>query len=488
MRGMGMQKVSWGWPATALSSACALGAVALYVLVRPEATDLAGTAAAASLIVHVVVLVAAAFIYLHWRLSGNALAGWLTLTLIILSVPQLALSSVLIADPAAADRGPWWPLLTKVMVAGALFVLVLLAGRLDALPASGLPVDPLAAGLASGIGFGALGLALVRWAPELVVPSPVLTALTLVPVLLALGIVMISMRGAELTRGARSRLVLGVALVTLGEAVTHSAHSTAPGRAVNIVASSLGAVLLCHAALEMVRASIRGHRREVASVYARLIAVESSERRNRAQLHEVASTVAGITSVSRLINEPTIVLPRQRRSVLEHALDAELGRLERLMRGDSERRREFAVDDVLRQLVVAQHAQGRTVGWEPTGHTACGSPDDLAEAVHVLLENAARHGGSRGVAIDVGERDGILEIRVSDGGPGIAPDVRGHVFEWGTSGPGSHGQGIGLTIARDLVEQQGGYLLLDDSPRPGTTFVVGVMVGERNDAAGHRAG
>ena len=53
---------------------------------------------------------------------------------------------------------------------------------------------------------------------------------------------------------------------------------------------------------------------------------------------------------------------------------------------------EFCVDDVLRQLVVAQQAQGRAVSWEPSGVTVVGRADDLAEAVHVLLDNAAKHG------------------------------------------------------------------------------------------------
>jgi signal transduction histidine kinase len=484
---MSMHKVMWGWPATALFLACVLSTGLLFMLVPPEATDLAGTAAAVGLAAHILVLVASAFIYLHWRFSGSALAGWLTLTLISLSVPQLALASVMIADPAAADRGPWWPLLTKAVVAAVLLLLVLRAGRFAALPA--LRLEPLAAGLATGLAFSAVGLALVRWAPAVAVPSPLLTVLSLIPVVLALSIAVFSIKGSGLSPWCRLRLGLGVVLIALGEGASHSvALSPTAGRSVTVMASSAGALLLCHAALEMVRTSIRHHRKELARLYARLIAVETSERDNRARLHEVASTVAGISSVSRLIHEPSVAIPRQRRSLLEHTMDAELSRLERLMSGQSDRSHAFAVDDVLRQLVVAQQALGRNVSWEPTGHTAFGSPDDVTEAIHVVLDNAARHGADAGASIEVDQRDGVLEIRVSDSGPGIAPDVRGHLFDWGTSGPHSPGQGIGLTIARELVERQGGYLLLDDSPQPGTTFVVGVRAGERHDTAGHRAG
>ena len=133
-------------------------------------------------------LVAAVFTYLQWRLLGNSLAGWLTLALVMLSTPHLALAAALIADPAVADRGPWWPLVTKVLVAAALLVLVLLAGRVEAVSAAPLPVDPMAAGLTTGICFGALGLALVRWAPDVMVPSALITGLNVVPLLLALAI------------------------------------------------------------------------------------------------------------------------------------------------------------------------------------------------------------------------------------------------------------------------------------------------------------
>ena len=382
MRGMGMQKLSWGWPAVAFGSACAIGAATLFPLVWPDSADLAGTAAATSLavhvVVHVVVLVAAVFTYLHWRLSGNPLAGWLTLTVVMLSTPHLAVTAVLVADPAVADRGPWWPLVTKVLVAAALFVLVLLAGRFEAPSAAQLPVDPMAAGLTTGICFSALGLALVRWAPDLVVPSALTTGLNLVPLLLALAIARLAVRGAQLSPWGRRRVLLGVVLVTLGQVAQHSSLPPSVGTAVNVVASVAGATLLGHFALAMIRASIRLHRREVANLYARLRASESTARDSRARLHEVASTVAGITSVSRLIHEPTVVIPLQRRSLLADTMDAELSRLGRLTMDESEAVGEFALDDVLRRLVVAQQAQGRSVSWEPSGITrrgAGGRPD-----------------------------------------------------------------------------------------------------------------
>lgn len=169
-------------------------------------------------------------------------------------------------------------------------------------------------------------------------------------------------------------------------------------------------------------------------------------------------------------------------------MDAELSRLGRLTMDEAGATTEFALDDVLSRLVVAQQAQGRSVSWEPSGITVVGQKDDLTEVLHILLDNAAKHGCSSGTTVDVRHCDDTVEVLVSDNGPGISPELRAHVFEWGTRGYGSRGHGIGLSIARDLVQQQGGSLVLDNSPQTGATFIVGVLAGETRDASSHRAG
>jgi signal transduction histidine kinase len=112
--------------------------------------------------------------------------------------------------------------------------------------------------------------------------------------------------------------------------------------------------------------------------------------------------------------------------------------------------------------VLSHLARGRVVVWEPTGLRALGRADDIAEIVNVLLENAAVHGGPDAVSVRVGrdlEGHGIT-ITVADQGPGIAPEVRERVFDWGVSRPGSPGQGIGLHVAADIARELGGRLEL----------------------------
>ena len=62
----------------------------------------------------------------------------------------------------------------------------------------------------------------------------------------------------------------------------------------------------------------------------------------------------------------------------------------------------------------------------------------------------------------------------ADEGPGIPDEERTHVFEGFHRGPAqqAHGAGLGLAIARQIVESHEGRLVLADRNGPGSTFVV----------------
>ncbi|MCA1842017.1 MAG: HAMP domain-containing histidine kinase, partial [Actinobacteria bacterium] len=97
-----------------------------------------------------------------------------------------------------------------------------------------------------------------------------------------------------------------------------------------------------------------------------------------------------------------------------------------------------------------------------------GRPEHLARAVRNLLENAARHARRR-VAISLRANDGEVELVVADDGPGIDPADRGRVFDRFTRlddarGRDEGGTGLGLPIAREIVEAHGGRIAIGDGP------------------------
>jgi signal transduction histidine kinase len=65
--------------------------------------------------------------------------------------------------------------------------------------------------------------------------------------------------------------------------------------------------------------------------------------------------------------------------------------------------------------------------------------------------------------------DAHVEVTVSDTGPGLAADTLGHVFEPFFSTK-RDGIGLGLSIARTIIERQGGTIWAENRPGGGATF------------------
>jgi signal transduction histidine kinase/CheY-like chemotaxis protein len=117
---------------------------------------------------------------------------------------------------------------------------------------------------------------------------------------------------------------------------------------------------------------------------------------------------------------------------------------------------------------------------------------DLARLSQVfanLLNNAAKYtppGGA--IAIEVADGPGYVEIRVSDTGEGIAPDQLERIFGLfaqggGSAGSSAGGLGIGLALARKLVELHGGVITVDSAGSGrGTTFTVTLPIVEEAGA------
>jgi two-component system sensor histidine kinase KdpD len=89
-----------------------------------------------------------------------------------------------------------------------------------------------------------------------------------------------------------------------------------------------------------------------------------------------------------------------------------------------------------------------------------------------LLENAARHSPAGGtIRVRARERDGWIDVSVSDEGPGIEPSERARIFEPFTRGQGSSSSGVGLAICRAIVEAHGGTISVEEADTGGARFV-----------------
>jgi signal transduction histidine kinase len=100
----------------------------------------------------------------------------------------------------------------------------------------------------------------------------------------------------------------------------------------------------------------------------------------------------------------------------------------------------------------------------------------ITQAVLQLADNAVKHTAD-GDRIGIGSRvaDGTVSIWVSDSGPGVAPEMRSHVFErFGRAAvvPGDEGFGLGLSIVKAIVEAHGGSVRIEDAEPQGAVFVI----------------
>jgi signal transduction histidine kinase len=127
----------------------------------------------------------------------------------------------------------------------------------------------------------------------------------------------------------------------------------------------------------------------------------------------------------------------------------------------------FDLDEVIRQQVEewrpAYQSEGRTLVLSGARSLrAVGTPGAVAQVLATLIENSLMHGAGT-VALHTRVTGNQAVVEVSDDGPGVPPDLGARVFERAVSGRNS--TGLGLAVARDLAEADGGRLeLLQQRP------------------------
>ncbi|WP_406508330.1 ATP-binding protein [Streptomyces sp. NBC_00212] len=127
----------------------------------------------------------------------------------------------------------------------------------------------------------------------------------------------------------------------------------------------------------------------------------------------------------------------------------------------------FSLDEVVKQQLeewrpAYRSASRAIVRSGKTGLKAVGTPGAVAQVLAALIENSLMHGGGT-VAVRTRVTGNQAVVEVTDEGPGVRPDLGARIFERTISGRNS--TGIGLAVARDLAEADGGRLeMLQQQP------------------------
>ena len=106
-----------------------------------------------------------------------------------------------------------------------------------------------------------------------------------------------------------------------------------------------------------------------------------------------------------------------------------------------------------------------------------GDPGRVRQVLQNLVSNAVKFTERGSVHLEMGHDGRQLVMRVVDTGPGIAPELQGHVFESFAQADASTtrrygGSGLGLAICHALVSLMSGEILLDSVLGQGTTFTI----------------
>ncbi|MBN1953877.1 MAG: HAMP domain-containing protein [Anaerolineae bacterium] len=118
--------------------------------------------------------------------------------------------------------------------------------------------------------------------------------------------------------------------------------------------------------------------------------------------------------------------------------------------------------------------------------------DRLAQVVGNLLDNALRYAPAGGrISVTALAVDEALAIRVADDGPGVSPELLPQLFERFWRGDPARrqetgGSGLGLSIARQIVEMHGGRIWAETTPGGGLTVVFTLANLPGNSGAPHR--
>ena len=199
------------------------------------------------------------------------------------------------------------------------------------------------------------------------------------------------------------------------------------------------------------------------------------------------------TPIATIRHELEVAL-RHRRSadwptVAGEVLDEDL-RMQRLVddllwlaRHDQERPRGLAalvdLDEIaLRQIARQAPPDGVVIDASGIGAGQVrGNADDLTRVVQNLIDNAARHAGSRVAVTVAGDTAGRVHLHVDDDGPGVPAEMRAAVFERFTRSDEARdrdhgGAGLGLAIAAEIAVEHDGALSVTDSPLGGARFTL----------------
>ncbi|MGC2658513.1 MAG: ATP-binding protein [Bryobacteraceae bacterium] len=218
--------------------------------------------------------------------------------------------------------------------------------------------------------------------------------------------------------------------------------------------------------------------------------------------HDLKTPLTAMEASVDLLVQPTLISNDQRRDLLQilqqevQGLKQMVAQAIHLARIDAGR---LKLDLQRRRPLDLVEAALRSVGEELTSPrfeievsaelpAVAVDPELLTQALKQIIDNALKYGAQRSpIVVSAEETDGILSISVRDHGRGITELEQRHVFDkfyrGSFSESGIQGTGMGLSIAREIVEAHSGTLRVESELGKGSRFTIALHAASVNEFA-----
>jgi two-component system sensor histidine kinase KdpD len=227
----------------------------------------------------------------------------------------------------------------------------------------------------------------------------------------------------------------------------------------------------------------------------------------RTPLTSIKASVTTLLDELRARGEDAAKLDAEGRREMLEVIDEEADRLNRFVEGLVElarieagqlelRRRWGTVDEIV--MTALERAEPLTrrhaveVSIEKDLPVVRVDAKAVAEVLYTLLDNAAKYSpaGTR-IKVSASQADEMMRLTVEDQGPGVPTELRERVFDKfframrdGDMGAQPSGTGMGLAIARGIVEAHGGRIWVDDAGTGrGTRVALTLPVGDEDEGS-----
>jgi PAS domain S-box-containing protein len=147
-----------------------------------------------------------------------------------------------------------------------------------------------------------------------------------------------------------------------------------------------------------------------------------------------------------------------------------------------------SIFNAVHKKTVAVYGETPAVHWHSAANlpTVMADAEDLTEAVYQIVDNAYRFTPVDGmITVSTGVENNQVYLSISDTGPGISETSLPHIFETFWRQDEAHttpGLGLGLPIAKKIIEKFGGTIKVESEVAKGSTFTIMMPIANNSPA------